>query len=260
MPTLRKPSPWPTSLMSAASWRRSSEVRSVTRGTGAFDGLGMISRYVRGRYNGSMRGPEERLPSAVYSASQIRELEVRAPERDAIQSYELMTRAGAAALEVLRRHWPAATRVLVYCGPGNNGGDGYVLARDARAAGLDATVVALVPPERLKGDAARAASDCRDAGVAIEPYDPQSDPIARRDPHVLVDALLGIGADRELGGDLATAVAILNGAGRPVLALDIPSGLHADTGLALGSAVIATVTITFLGLKAGLFLGAGCDA
>jgi NAD(P)H-hydrate epimerase len=207
-----------------------------------------------------MRGPEERLPSAVYSASQIRDLERLAPQRDGIPSYELMTRAGAAALAVLRRHWPAATRVLVYCGPGNNGGDGYLLARDARAAGLEAAVVALAPPERLKGDAARAARDCRAGGVTVEPYDPRSNAIPRHDPHVLVDALLGIGADRPLEGDLAAAVAELNGGGRPILALDIPSGLHADSGLALGSAVQASVTLTFLGLKSGLFLGAGCDA
>ncbi|HZF31738.1 MAG TPA: NAD(P)H-hydrate dehydratase [Gammaproteobacteria bacterium] len=206
-----------------------------------------------------MRGPEERLPTAVYSASQIRELERLAPERDGFPSYELMTRAGAAALEVLRRHWPGARRVLVYCGPGNNGGDGYALARDARAAGLDAAVVALVPTERLKGDAARAARDCRAAGVPIEAHDARSDAIARHDPDVLVDGLLGIGADRELGGDLAAAVAALNGARKPVLALDIPSGLHADTGLVLGAAVSAAVTITFLGLKPGLFLGSGCD-
>jgi NAD(P)H-hydrate epimerase len=206
-----------------------------------------------------MRGPEERLPTAVYAASQIRELERLAPERDGIPSYELMTRAGAAALEVLRRHWPGATRVLVYCGPGNNGGDGYGLARDARAAGLDAAVVALVPTERLKGDAARAARACRDAGVPVEAHDAGSDAIARHDPDVLVDGVLGIGADRELGGDLAAAVAALNGAGKPVLALDIPSGLHADTGLVLGAAVSAAVTLTFLGLKPGLFLGSGCD-
>ncbi|HET8697408.1 MAG TPA: NAD(P)H-hydrate dehydratase [Gammaproteobacteria bacterium] len=206
-----------------------------------------------------MRGPEERLPSAVYSASQIRDLERLAPQRDGIASYELMTRAGAAALAVLRRRWPAAGRVLVYCGPGNNGGDGYVLARDARAAGLEAAVVALVPPERLKGDAARAARDCRDGGVPIEPYDPRSSAIARHAPQVLVDALLGIGADRALDGDIAAAVAELNGAGWPILALDIPSGLHADTGRVLGSVVHASMTLTFLGLKPGLFLGAGCD-
>jgi NAD(P)H-hydrate epimerase len=213
----------------------------------------------RARYNAPMRGPDERLPSAVYSASQIRELERLAPERDGIPSYELMTRAGAAALVVLRRHWPSAARLLIYCGPGNNGGDGYVLARDARAAGLHAAVVALVPPERLKGDAARAARACGEAGVAIEAYDRGVDAIAAHSPDVIVDGLLGIGADRELAGDLAAAVATLNGSGKPVLALDIPSGLHADTGRVLGTAVSAAVTITFLGLKTGLFLGSACD-
>jgi ADP-dependent NAD(P)H-hydrate dehydratase / NAD(P)H-hydrate epimerase len=204
-----------------------------------------------------MRGPDERLPGAVYSASQVRELERRAIA-GGIPGYELMCRAGASALRVVQTRWPRARRVVVYCGAGNNGGDGYALARFARGAGLDAAIVSLIPLDRLQGEAAQAAQDCRAAGVAIHAFGGPAAPAAGA-ADVLVDALLGIGANREVAGDFAAAIAALNDAGAPVLALDVPSGLHADTGLPLGSAVRAAVSLTFIGLKPGLFLGAGCD-
>lgn len=209
------------------------------------------------QYNPPMHGPSERLPSTVYSASQVRELDRRAIEQHGIPGYELMCRAGAAAFSVLQASWPNARRVLVYCGAGNNAGDGYVVARLARAAGLDTEVEAVVPPEQLKGDALRAAVDCRAAGVPIRPFVAAADSGASFD--VLVDALLGTGAARTLDGDFAAAVAAIGSARKPTLALDLPSGLHADTGLPLGAAVRADVTVTFVGLKQGLFLGKASD-
>ncbi len=161
---------------------------------------------------------------------------------------------------MLRAEWPRARNVLVYCGAGNNAGDGYVLARLAHEQGVAVRVLAVAAPERLKGDARRAYEDCAAAGVAIEPFvRGGADSVAARSPEVIVDALLGIGADRPLDGDFAAAVAAINAAARPVLALDVPSGLHADTGWPLGCAVRAAVTVTFVGLKQGLYLGAACD-
>jgi NAD(P)H-hydrate epimerase len=209
------------------------------------------------KYNPPMQGPSEHLPVAVYSTSQVRELDRRAIELHGIPGYELMCRAGAAALDVLEASWPNARRVLVYCGAGNNAGDGYVVARLARASGLHAEVVAVVPTEGLKGDALRAAADCRAAGVPIQPF--HADPANGAKFDVLVDALLGTGAARTLDGDFAAAVAAIGAARKPVLALDVPSGLHADTGLPLGAAVHADVTVTFVGLKQGLFLGNASD-
>jgi ADP-dependent NAD(P)H-hydrate dehydratase / NAD(P)H-hydrate epimerase len=208
---------------------------------------------------GPMRGPEERLPGAVYSAAQVRELDRIAIERYGIPGYELMCRAGEAALRVLRTTWPGARRVLVLCGAGNNAGDGYVAARLGHAAGLEITVVALVPTERLRGDAARAAIECRAAGVPMRAFSEDQECLRAPRPDVAVDALLGTGADRPLDGEFAASVAALNDSQVPVLSLDIPSGLDADTGLPLGDAVRAAVTQTFVGLKQGFYLGAGGD-
>lgn len=207
-----------------------------------------------------MKVPEDRLPRAVYSASQVRELDRRAIDGHGIPSYELMCRAAAAALSVLRRRWPNARTILVLCGAGNNAGDGYVLARLAADAGLSVRVLALVATDRLKGDAARAEHDCRDAGVAVMAFEEGRGPLgADFAPDVLVDGLLGTGLDRALTGKFAAAVEQVNCAGLPALALDIPSGLHADTGLPLGVAVRATATVTFVGLKQGLLLGQAAE-
>ena len=206
-----------------------------------------------------MHAPDERLTAPVYAARQVRELDRLATERIGVASYELMTRAGAAALRALLAHWPQAREVLVYCGGGNNGGDGYVLARLAKQHGLAVTVLAVVPPDRLKGDARRAHDDCAAATIAIERFVRHTHNEVARKPDAIVDALLGIGADRPLDGELAAAVGAINAASAPVLSLDVPSGLHADTGWPLGVAVRAAVTVTFVALKPGLYLGASCD-
>lgn len=205
-----------------------------------------------------MRDMSDSLPEAVYTAAQVRELDRIAIEQHGIPGYRLMQRAAEAALAELGAAWPEARALAIYCGAGNNAGDGYVLARLAAAAGYAVRVLAAVAPERLRGDAARAHTDCADAGVAIAELGaaPAAEP---GDADVVVDALLGTGLDRPLEGRLADAVAAINGAGRPVLALDIPTGLHADTGRALGTPVAADLTVTFVGLKQGLFLGSAPD-
>ena len=144
----------------------------------------------------------ESLPRAIYSAGQVRELDRIAVAKHGIESYTLMTRAAEAALRTLRAHWPCATKLLICCGAGNNAGDGYVLARLAAAAGLIVRVVALVPPAELRGDAARAWADASAGGVVVEPFDPAADQLLHFAPDVVVDALLGIGLDRPLQGDL----------------------------------------------------------
>lgn len=193
------------------------------------------------------------LPEALYTAAQVRELDRRAIENGGVCGYTLMERAGAAAFAVLRGRFPRARRVVVVCGPGNNGGDGYVLARLAHEAGLAVTVLALGEAAAGKGDAARARQACVEAGVAVTGFEVAA--VAGAD--VLVDALLGTGLEREVDGEFRTAIEAINAARRPVLALDIPSGLHADTGLVMGAGVHASATVSFIGLKAGLFTGRG---
>lgn len=167
--------------------------------------------------------------------------------------YTLMTRAGQAAFDAARTHYPAARRWVVVCGAGNNAGDGYVIARLARDAGFDVQVAAVSDPAGLSGDAARAWSDYHAGGgtlVALSDADFAA-------AELLVDALLGTGLDRDVGGAYREAVERINAASAPVLAADIPSGLNGTTGAVMGVAVCAALTVTFVGRKLGLYLGAG---
>jgi hydroxyethylthiazole kinase-like uncharacterized protein yjeF len=202
-----------------------------------------------------MSDPADVLPQHVYGVADVRELDRLAVSRGDIGSYELMCRAGAAAFAALRARWPDARSLVVVCGAGNNAGDGFVVARLAAAAGLAVRTLALVPAGKLKGDASRAAADCVAAGVVIERFSPD----AVRTADVIVDALLGTGVDRAVTGEFRAAIETMNAAKAPVLALDVPSGLDADTGWPHGTAVRATVTVTFVGLKQGLFLGVAVD-
>ncbi len=193
------------------------------------------------------------LPRALYRAHQVRELDRIAMEAFGIPGSVLMERAGAAAFDALRGQWPQARRIAVLCGTGNNGGDGFVLARLAREAGLAADVYQVGDPARLKGDALAASQRLLSVDVEAAPWRGQA--LDRAD--VVVDALLGTGLSGQVAEPWRGAVAAVNAAGRPVLALDVPSGLNADTGQEMGVAVRAAVTITFVGLKRGLFMEAG---
>jgi NAD(P)H-hydrate epimerase len=191
----------------------------------------------------------------LYTAEQVRRLDRCAIEGHGIPGMELMERAGRAAFEAAHEAFPGARDWLVLCGGGNNGGDGYIVARLARDAGLSARICALRPPESLSGDAAEAASRWRESGGEVEVW-PPGDPAGC---DLLVDALLGTGLDREPAGDYGEAVELINAAEVPVLAVDIPSGLNADSGVALGRAVRADLTVTFIGSKRGLYTADGPD-
>ncbi|HTT02263.1 MAG TPA: NAD(P)H-hydrate dehydratase [Steroidobacteraceae bacterium] len=193
------------------------------------------------------------LPVALYSTAQVRALDAHAINELHVPGYTLMKRAGEAALRFLRTRWPTCHRVVIVCGGGNNGGDGYVLARFAQAAGLTVSVLAAVAPESLRDDARQAFSDYIASGGQIHAF-------ARErlgDGDVIVDALLGTGLRAAVRPELAAVIRTLNGAQRPIFALDVPSGLDSDTGVALGVAVQADCTVTFVALKTGLFIGDG---
>lgn len=195
----------------------------------------------------------DHLPEALYGAAQTREIDRRAARYPAMADGKLMERAGAAAFELLRRIWPRERRVAVVCGPGNNGGDGYVLARRAYEAGLMPEVMYVGDIERLRGDAVGARDRLVAAGVPLQ----QFRAAGLAGVAVVVDALFGTGLEREVQGEWLEAINAVNGCGAPILSLDLPSGLHADTGRILGAAVRATSTIGFIGLKAGMFTGSG---
>lgn len=195
------------------------------------------------------------LPYDLYRAEQVRALDRTAIERFGIPGSVLMERAGAAGFRGLIERWPEARRIVVVCGTGNNAGDGYVLARQAHAAGLETRVVQLGDAGRLKGDALAAQQRLLGVGVQPAPLQPNS----FQGADVLVDALFGTGVNAPLEGAWREAVEAVNAAGAPVLALDLPSGLSADTGRVWGVGVRAACTVTFIGLKRGMFTAQGPD-
>ncbi|MDC8011787.1 NAD(P)H-hydrate dehydratase [Tahibacter soli] len=192
--------------------------------------------------------------TALYTAAQMRRIDACAMARLDITGLALMQRAAAAAYETLRRRWPEARRIAVLCGPGKNGGDGYLVARLAREAGADAVVLALGQPRDADAMQARAiwqASGGRSVEFDSEASLPEAD--------VYVDALFGTGLARALDGAAAAVVAALSQTRAPVLALDIPSGVDADTGAVPGVAVRADATVSFIGRKRGQATGAAID-
>ncbi len=194
----------------------------------------------------------DQLPYALYRAEQVRELDRMAIEEYGIPGLQLMERAGAEAFNLLRELWPDACDITVVCGIGNNGGDGFILARLASEAGLSVRVLQLGDTDRLRGDALASADSFRSVGGEMFPY--QDLP---RKTDVIVDGIFGTGLEREVTGIWKEAVDAVNRHPAPVLALDIPSGINSDTGQMLGVAIKAAATISFIGLKQGMFTGDG---
>ncbi len=194
-------------------------------------------------------------PSFLYTPAAVRELDRLAIGELGIPGFELMSRAGRLVWETARQRYPAAQRWLVLCGAGNNAGDGYVIAQLARAAGQSVTVAALSDPHHLQGDAAQAWKQYERAGGTVVPFTAAL--CAQAD--LLIDALLGTGLTRPLEGAWLHAVEAINAAAAPVIAVDVPTGLDGATGQPSGVAVQADITVTFIGRKQGLYLGAGPD-
>ena len=195
------------------------------------------------------------LETLAFTPAQVREMDRVAIEDLGVPGYTLMSRAGAAVVQAAQERFSHARHWLILCGAGNNAGDGYVIARIAADAGVDARVVAISDPDKLTGDAARAWTDFRQAGGRLVDFGP--DELERAD--LVVDALLGTGLDRPLAGQYLDVVQAVAACGRPVVAVDIPTGLHGGTGEIMGAALRADLTVTFVGLKQGLYLGSGPD-
>lgn len=193
------------------------------------------------------------LPYKLYRAAQVRELDRLAIEEFRIPGATLMARAGGAAFDAITHRWPDARRLGVMCGVGNNGGDGYIVARLAHEAGCEVTVYQVGDHSKLKGDALGASVALQEKGVKPVAYSAQ----ALDGFDVIVDAIFGTGLVREVSGEWLAAIEAVNNSGTAVLALDIPSGIHADSGRILGAAVHADLTITFIGVKQGMLTGHG---
>lgn len=218
------------------------------------------------------RADESSRADPVLSRAAVRQLDRRAIEEYGIPSALLMENAGRACADEadeMGALLPGAEDepVLVLCGPGNNGGDGLVVARTLENRGRRARVVFVGAPEKLEGaqgDVALMARLWRGLGQEIEFAADASAvralaPALARAP-LVVDALFGTGLTRALGEPWTELIRLLRSAGRPVLAVDVPSGLDADTGLELGAAVRASVTVTFVARKPGFARALGPEA
>ena len=191
----------------------------------------------------------------LYTAAQVQRLDKCAIEDHGIPGIDLMELAGCSVFEQAVLKFPKSRNWLVFCGGGNNAGDGYIVARLARQAGLEALVCALKSMDSLSGDAATAASRWHEAGGQTRAWPVRE--IGSYD--LLVDALLGTGLDRAPVGPYGDAIELINQAVAGVVAVDIPSGLNADTGQVMGTAVAADLTVTFIGRKRGLYTADGPD-
>ena len=192
------------------------------------------------------------MPAPILTVRDIRRVETAAFART--PPPPLMERAGLAAAEVARNLLGERSRVLVLAGPGNNGGDAFVVARHLRSWWFDVAVMFVGDVARLPPDAAAALVAWRDSGgtlVADWPDGPPHD--------LVIDGLFGIGLQRPLAGAMAALVERANACGSRILALDVPSGLDADTGRVLGTAIRADDTVTFIALKPGLLTLDGPD-
>jgi NAD(P)H-hydrate epimerase len=193
-------------------------------------------------------------PKELYTREEVRELDKIAIEGYAIPGITLMERAGQAAFTILQQKWSQAKQLVIFCGIGNNGGDGYILARIALEHDYNVVVYQVGDSSKIKGDALLAYTNATNKGIKPIPWQQQ---MIVAD--VIVDAIFGTGLNTPLIGEALTAVQAINNSNIPVLAIDIPTGLDANTGIVLGDAVCSVVTVTFIGNKRGMFTGKARD-
>ncbi len=200
------------------------------------------------------------------SRDEVRSIDVQAAQKLDMPTVILMENAGRGAAAWIRDQGvPAQARVLILCGPGNNGGDGGVVARHLDLWGYRVQAVWFTRADRLKGDAAVQFQILDRAGFDQTCWDDEPSIVSGRLDTLLaeadwvVDALLGTGLTRPVEGTLAAVIMAMNRSGKPILALDLPSGLDADSGQPLGVAIQARATVTFVAPKLG-FAAPGADA
>lgn len=200
----------------------------------------------------------------VVTGAQMQELDRRTIGEARIPGTVLMERAGAGLVDGLEQIYGSARgkRITILCGKGNNGGDGFVVARLLRRRQAHVRILTMTPISELSRDATTMYRQfVRAAGKsAVQPYRSVSQALPLlRESDILIDALLGTGLSSDVTGRYGDAIDSINEAGRPVVAVDLPSGLHADTGAILGRAVRASLTVTFGLPKLGLYQNHGID-
>ena len=190
----------------------------------------------------------------LYTAADSRAVDANAIAKLNVPGYTLMQRAAQAALALLLDRFPGVGSITVVCGKGNNAGDAYLVASGAHHLGVEVQLLAAMPPSSLQGDAARAFAEAAANGLAVD------NSLQTLRGGVIVDGLLGTGLQGAPRAEYAQWIQQINASGKPVLSLDVPSGIDADTGAAPGAVVIATHTLSFITPKVGLHTGAGLAA
>ena len=200
------------------------------------------------------------LPTHLYSADQIGSLENIVIKELGINSYDLMLLAGASVFTTIKRRYPQTSKLIVFVGGGNNAGDGYVVAAIAKLNGIEADVIQLCEEQNLKSETRRAFEYASSSGVSMYSFtDEPVDQNYNGRETLIVDAIIGTGLNRPIAGRYQKAINAVNSSNCPVISVDLPSGLNSDTGCAMGIAVMAHLTLTFVGLKQGLLTGEGKD-
>jgi hydroxyethylthiazole kinase-like uncharacterized protein yjeF len=193
------------------------------------------------------------LAHKIVSSEQVRTIEPKAAQIAGCSMFELMQRAGEAAFKALKQAWPNAMNIIVVAGNGNNAGDGYVLAKLAKQQGINVVVICEQPERELIGDAKQAQLEWQQQGGETQ----QFAELDYTQFDVVVDALLGTGVTGEVKPAFQAVIQQINRANIPVLSIDLPSGMFANTGQALPLCIDADVTITFIATKPGLVSGIG---
>lgn len=198
--------------------------------------------------------------SKIFSVQETQALEKKAVEELKIPAVELMERAGKGLAELAAEVFPKGP-IAIVCGKGNNGGDGLAAARFLAQKGYELEILLVCKPEALKAETKAQYDALLKAGVKVQIIDPEEAPEAGRPVFDIstgiIDAVFGIGLSTKLVSPWRDLIDAINESGKKVISADIPSGLNADTGEVMGSAVKAAATAVFGTLKRGLTEGQG---
>tara|TARA_B110000014_G_scaffold260455_1_gene250214 strand:+ start:6017 stop:7528 length:1512 start_codon:yes stop_codon:yes gene_type:complete len=195
----------------------------------------------------------------LYTTSETKRIDGLAIKERNITSFSLMEKAAKFSFQIIRNRWPEMKNMIIFCGKGNNAGDGYLLASLAKDSGIEVTIVCPEPTKKFSSAASQALSLAKSMRIKILGIKQFNKLKLSKKDTVIVDALIGIGIRGRLNGKMHSAVQNINALGKsyPIIALDVPSGICADTGKILGIAVKADLTLTFIGLKRGLYTSEG---
>lgn len=198
----------------------------------------------------------------VVTAHTMQEIDKRAIDEFGIPSLDMMESAGSGCVDQIVEEYGVTGRAVILAGKGNNGGDGYVVARLLNQRGWDIKVYVMAARDQISGDAAINLGRLPQDTIHYCPHEGQLPALHQesiRQADVIVDALLGTGLRSDIAGVYMEAIKLINTSGRPVVAVDIPSGIHGTTGRVLGDAVRASTTVTFAFAKLGHVLYPGAE-